>query len=370
MFGSRFSRNQGYKIRGVWVLIATLIFLMSGLLIYLSLPVPFQQYQQYRDQVARLSELEANFSQEVLQARYELFAYYDPIVNNLLEQKEVLDALNQIPDFVNVSDQQEIRNFLESRQASLEQKENLSEVFKARNALLKNSLRYLPFLIDQIDAKLSTIEPTESLDAGKLATLDNTLNQLIRNLLLFTATTDEALSNRLQNLLKNINQLQNTLEISEAELPLQLVQSHSNIIFNAKPLIEEVTTELLKPLGTSTAPIASTFESSYRLALVSKRAIRVFTYGWFLLLLAVGLLWIRRQKRKNQVTLSQSHQQLETMATALSQILNPQADSEAAKVESELVAYTNQDNSLGRLAKGILHLKAERQAPVSTVHQD
>ncbi|MEM9266542.1 MAG: DAHL domain-containing protein, partial [Cyanobacteria bacterium P01_F01_bin.13] len=243
-------------------------------------------------------------------------------------------------------------------------------VFKSRNALLKNSLRYLPFLSDQIDTTLRTLEPTETLNAEKLATLDKTLNQLIRNLLLFTATTDEALSNRLQNLLRTLSQLQNTLEISEAELPLQLVQSHSNIIFNAKPLIEEVTTELLKPLDTSMAAIAGTFESSYRLALLSKRAIRVFTYGWFLLLLTGGLLWIRRQKRRTQVTLSQSHKQLETMATALSQILNPQADLEATKAMSDLVAYTNQDNSLGRLAKSILQLKTERQEPASIAHQD
>ncbi|MEM7063897.1 MAG: DAHL domain-containing protein [Cyanobacteria bacterium P01_B01_bin.77] len=370
MFGARFSKNSGYKVRGTWILIATLIFLISGGLIYQSLPVPFQQYQQYRAQVARLSELEANFSQEVLRARYELFAYYDPIVNNLLEQEDVLNSLTTIPNFVNVGDQREIRNFLESRQASLEQKENLSEVFKARNALLKNSLRYLPFLSDQIDTKLSTLELAETLDAEQLAALDNTLNQLIRNLLLFTATTDEALSNKLQTLLRSLNQLQNTLEISEAELPLQLVQSHANIIFNAKPLIEEATTALLKPLDTSTALIASTFESSYRLALASTRVIRFLTYAWFLLLLIGGLLWIRYQKRKTQVTLSQSNRQLDIMATALSHILNPKEDPNAPEAVSALTAYINQENSLGRLAKGILQVKTDLQVPAPATHQD
>lgn len=370
MFGSRFSKNPGYKIRGVWVLIATFLFLISGLLIYVSLPVPFQQYQQYRDQVIRLSELEANFSQEVLRARYELFAYYDPIVNNLQEQEEVLNSLATIPSFVNLNDQREIRSFLESRQASLEQKENLSEVFKARNALLKNSLRYLPFLSDQIDTKLSTLEPTETLNADKLAALSNTLNQLIRNLLLFTTTTDETLSTKLQDLLRNLNQLQNTLEISEADLPLQLVQSHANVIFNAKPLIEEATAELLQPLDTSTAPIATAFESSYRLALASTRAYRFITYAWFLLLLLGGLLWLRHQKRKTQVTLSQSYSQLDTMATALSHILNPKEDPDAPKAVSALATYTTQENSLGRLAKGILQVKTDRQEPAPATHQD
>ncbi|MEM6255133.1 MAG: DAHL domain-containing protein [Cyanobacteria bacterium P01_D01_bin.156] len=371
MIGTRFSkRSSGYKIRGVWVLIATILLFISGLLIYKSLPVPFQQYQQYRNQVARLSELEANFSQEVLRARYELFAYYDPIVNNLVEQEAVLTSLNNIPNFVNVGDQREIRNFLESRQASLDQKENLSEVFKARNALLKNSLRYLPFLSDQIDTKLSALKPTETLDAAKLANLDNTLNQLIRNLLLFTATTDEGLSNELQTLLRTISQLQNTLEISETTLPLQLVQSHANVIFNAKPLIEEATSQLLQPLDTSTAPIASTFESSYRLALASTRAIRFFTYSWFLGLLVGGLLWIRYQKRNTQITLKQSDSQMETMATALSHILNPKADSETSEAMSKLMDYTAQETSLGRLAKGILQVKTAHQIPEAVAHQD
>lgn len=347
------------------MLIAILVFLISGLLIYKSLPVSFQQYKEYRDQVINLGELEANFYQEVLRARYELFAYYDPIVNNLEEQGEVLASLEKIPSFVNATDQREIRNFLENRQASLAQKENLSEVFKSRNALLKNSLRYLPFLSDQIDTKLSTLQPTETLDAGKLATLNNTLNQLIRNLLLFTATTDEALSTRLQDLLKSLSQLQNTLEISEAELPLQLVQSHSNIIFNAKPLIEEATAELLKPLDTYTPSISTTFESSYRLALATTRTFRFLTYGWFLMLLIGGILWIRYQRRKTQVTLSQSYQQVETMAAALSHILSSKEDSETPKVVSELVGYTTQENSLGRLAKSILQVQTDLQAPAA-----
>ncbi len=373
MVESRLSKKLRYQLRALGIVIVILILLISALLVYRGLPVSFQQYQQYRDEVIRLSELEANFSQEVLRARYELFAYYDPIVNNLEDQGEVLASLETIPGFVTASAQQEIRSFLESRQASLDQKENLSEVFKGRNALLKNSLRYLPFLTDQIDAKLSTLKPTETLDAGKLATLDNTLNQLIRNLLLFTATTDETLSTKLQNQLRTLSQLQNTLEIPETELPLQLVQSHANVIFNAKPLIEETTTQLLQPLDPSTEPIAGKFESSYQLALANTRIYRFLTYGWFLLLLLGGLLWLQYRQRQTQVTLSQSYSQVEIMATALSHILNPKSDPEAPKAVSELVAYTTQENSLGRLAKGILQVKTDRQEPTSqsaVAHQD
>ncbi len=370
MVQSRLFKKRWMQVLGV--VNAIFILLISGLLIYRSLPVSFQQYQQYRDKVIRLSELEANFYQEVLRARYELFAYYDPIVNNLVEQGEVLASLKTIPSFVKASDQQQIHSFLENRQASLEQKESVSEWFKARNALLKNSLRYLPFLSDQLDEKLQTPKLKEALDADKVAVLDNTLNQLIRNLLLFTTTTDEALSTRLQTLLQTLNQLQNTLEISEADLPLQLVQSHANIIYNAKPLIEDVTAQLLKPLDISTAPIASTLEASYRLALANTRVYRLLMYTWFLLLLIGGILWLQYQKRQTQVTLTQSYDQVETMATALNHILSPRQDAKTSWAVSDLANYANQKNSLGRLAKGILRVKTDFQ-PISQsapVHQD
>ncbi|MBE9067421.1 hypothetical protein IQ260_12215 [Leptolyngbya cf. ectocarpi LEGE 11479] len=359
MVVSRLSSRLGRQVRVIMVAIAATIVLISGLLIYKSLPVSFQEYKQYRDQVIQLNELEANFSQEVLKARYELFAYYDPIVNNLTAQGDTLAALRLIPSFVSAGDQQEIRTALETRQASLEQRENLSEWFKARNALLKNSLRYLPFLSDQIDEKLSDPKLVETLEAANVATLDNTLNQLIRNLLLFTATTDEGLSTQLQTLLASLNRLQNTLEVSEADLPLQLVQSHANVIFNAKPLIEEVTAQLLQPLDTSTAPIASTLEASYRLALANTRVYRFLMYAWFLMLLIGGILWLQHQKQKTQITLSKSYSQVETMAAALDHILSPRSENESSKVLSDLTAYTTQENSLGRLAKGILRVKTD-----------
>lgn len=375
MVRSRLSTMLGRQVRGGMVAISIIILLISGFLIYKSLPVSFQDYQQYRDQVIRLSKLEANFSQEVLKARYELFAHYDFIVDNLTEQNNILTSLEDIPQFVNTSNQQKIRSFLESRQASLEQKENLSEWFKSRNALLKNSLRYLPFLSDQLDTKLNAPKLSKALGTEKVAVLDDTLNQLIRNLLLFTTTSDEALFAKIRDLLRNLNQLQNTLEISEQDLPLQLVQSHANVIFKAKPLIEEVTNQLLKPLDTSTEPITSTFETSYQFALANTRIYRLLTYGWFMLLLIGGILWLQHQKRRTQVTLNQNYSQVETMATALNHILNPPPNPEPARAVSDLVSYTTQENSLGRLAKGILQVKTDLDLPRSTqvsptVHQD
>ena len=58
------------------------------------------------------------------------------------------------------------------------------------------------------------------------------------------------------------------------------------------------------------------------------------------------------------------------MATALSHILNPEEDPDAPKAVSALAAYTTQENSLGRLAKGILQVKTDRQEPAPATHQD
>ena len=102
----------------------------------------------------------------------------------------------------------------------------------------------------------------------------------------------------------------------------------------------------------------------------AQRTYRALAYGWFLLLVLGGLFWLQHQKRRTQVTLSQSYGQVETMAIALGHFLNPKAGSETPEAVSKLMSYTTQENSLGRLAKGILQLKTDHQEPVSSAHQD
>ena len=121
--------------------IALITVVLLGKLAYQSSATSFARYQAYQDNILALRELETNFNQEILKSRYELFASYDAIVQNLAAQDAIHAQLNTIPRFVGGQDRREIQRILEERRVALEQKDDLSEWFKSRNALLKNSLR-------------------------------------------------------------------------------------------------------------------------------------------------------------------------------------------------------------------------------------
>lgn len=345
------------SLRRLWLFVFIVIILSLSIgLIRQSLSIPFAQYQDYRDKIVRLQDLEANFSQEVLTARYELFSYYDPIVNNLAEQNEIQQQLKIIPAFVDMESQQTIQQILEARNIALGQKENLSEWFKSRNALLKNSLRYLPFLTDQLEGTFAGQQQLETLDPEQSAALGGVLNQLIRNLLLFNITVDDSLTLKLETLMQKLIQLESTLDFTEDEVPTQLFRSHANVIVKSKPLLEELTSQLIAPLEAQTEALDNTFENSYRSAVSTTKRYRFATYGWFILLLVLGNLWLLQRLRQSNPLLKRYQKKVDFMATALTKVLQSQSLSEAQMI-AKLEALAQRQDELGILAQGVAQVE-------------
>ncbi|MEO1561296.1 MAG: DAHL domain-containing protein, partial [Cyanobacteria bacterium J06632_19] len=226
--------------------------LLLFFLISKSFPANFEKYQQYRDSITKFREVDLTFNQELLKSRYELFADYDPLVRSIAKQKVIQQKLQKIPDFIPTQKRQEIELILKEIRTVIAKRENLSERFKSQNALLKNSLRYLPILTDKLSTKLDGEEETKVLQQNQSTALKNTLNALFRNLLLDNITVDKQLRENIDNLIGEFSQLQLQYELSEEEFPSQLVKAHTNVIVTTKPKIEELTTQLLQSLEQNT----------------------------------------------------------------------------------------------------------------------
>lgn len=203
-----------------------LILLSSVYLISKSLTLNFGQYQQYRSAIVELQEQDSIFNQEILKSRYELFADYDPLVRSLATQKTIAARLQDIPDLGFSDERQAIEPILSEIRTSLENRENLSERFKSRNALLKNSLRYLPLLTTKLEAKFEAQEQAQILTSEQISSLRTTLNSLIRNLLLYNVAAEEKLESDITALSQRLAQLDVQYELSEEQFPTEIVKSH------------------------------------------------------------------------------------------------------------------------------------------------
>ncbi|MDJ0796878.1 MAG: transposase [Calothrix sp. MO_167.B12] len=349
------SNNQKIIINGS-ILLALLI---SFFLISKSLYVDFNQYQQYYDAIGEFREVDLTFNRELLKSRYELFANYDPLVRSLAKKKAIQKKLQKIPNFVTHHEKQKIELILKEIRAVIAKKEDLHERFKTQNALLKNSLRYLPILTDNLEKKLDAKEQTIRLAQGQIDTLKNTLNSLIRNLLLYNIAVDKKLTLNIDNLMSKFSQLQLQYELTEDEFPSQLVKAHANVILTTKPKIEELTTQLLQSLEQNTKALEATVESSYQQAAVIVNQYRLLTCGWFLMLLILVNYLLIKRKRWVDPEFSKYKKQVGEIAAALEGMSTSVNSSSDAEEATGLVNLWEREDELGQLARGVREIATQ-----------
>lgn len=292
--------------RSHWQLLVTLIGL-GGLIFTIakSREIDLDRHQQYRDTIAQLQQKESDLNQIVLNARYELYVSYDPLVENLNSQKQIQQQLENIPNFLGRKERQEIQELLKERETLLTQKESLSEWFKSQNSLLKNSLRYLPLLASQLEEKVTNERETTSLEGtpsnSSLTSLRIIFNDLLRNLLLYNITTNENLEPAIKQQIVQLSQLNEQDKISDREFPIQLAVSHANIILTQKPQVEELTSQLLISAPQQTLDLANLYKISYQKARHSVDTYRFLRAGlFFILLIWIDYLFLDRFSRFRQ----------------------------------------------------------------------
>ena len=334
--------NQFAKTGLIVAAIAILIFLLAK-----SMSINFSQYEKYRESLFHLEEQESVFSQDILRARYELFSSYDSLVYNLNTQTQLQQQLQNIPSFVTKKRREEINEILAERQIKLEQKVEFTERFKTQNALLKNSLRYLPRLARDLSAQAEKQE--------NLTELRITFNDMLRRVLLYNIGNNQSLVPQIKERIDELSQLREENEITTQEFPVNLAISHANIVLNEKPQIDNLTNQLLLPLNKYTKNLENIYDRSYQQSIAKVNNYRLAAFGWFLaLLIIVNYLVIKR--------LTQSQSQNTTYKSHLGKIQSATSCLAQDTFNSEMLADTCQRrDEWGDLAREFQHMAREMQ---------
>lgn len=251
-------------------------------------------YQAYHNIILQLESTEAKLNQEILRDRYELFFSYDFLVQSISQQKFLHYQLQSIPSFVQGEFKQEILNHLKLQKKLMEQKEARLETFKSKNSALKNSLRYLPFLIEKASPEFQKQSQFKMLEAP--------LNHLLYDLLLYNLTPDEELKVKIEGQIQNLHTLQQESSTLEIEFPLKLAITHAEIILQYKPVVDQLTNQLLNiSLSDVDRDLEKVYIQSYKTALTKINLYRFLTYIWFLLgILIGGYQFIKNLTKSNQ----------------------------------------------------------------------
>ncbi|MCF6337796.1 MAG: response regulator [Gammaproteobacteria bacterium] len=236
------------------------------------------KHNQVVSHANQFKRVDAILNQHILEIRQGLLPYYDSTVNNMLELEEHLDATAVIAMQLYPVFPTRIAQHLQATTQALAQKRELLENFKSSNAVLRNSLRYLPIAITQFNARFP---PGPRVDK-----LKQTLNTLLRDTLVSNLNSDVPFN---PALMTRSTELKTILarHAPERQQELDVLLAHVRIVLdNKKQTDEQVQLLLNLPTAQNMDALLTAYGVEYNKIIQNADTWRLALYGLSILLLA------------------------------------------------------------------------------------
>ncbi len=235
-------------------------YLLPGVLLVLvilwvkSLTIDVDRHNQYLAHLRQIQTLDARINQNVLQVRDGLLNNYDPIVNDLARLKQLQTNLQQMPSFIDEQSYQELDRLLQKHIYIWQQKEESILRFQSQNAVLINSLTYFPIAINDVVTK-DTTDPA----------LANRLNTLLRDILLFNLSTNNTLVSQIGS---EISQILADFTAKTEGTAIKMVLAHARIVLDRRALVNNsIAIVMESPTAQSSESLAQAYNRRYQQAI-------------------------------------------------------------------------------------------------------
>lgn len=210
--------------------------LLASILVFLYIKSSNDQaasYTQSRDLIRQLQQLNAQWDSEVLKARIAITHNYDPLVTPLTKMTQLWAELEAHDSYHNPED---LRAWQASQQAyreAIQEKARRVDQFKSHNAVLRNSLAFLPTAEDDIQAQFNQVNGPAKLQLQSVAT--DTYDLLLSSMEFAQITSDERAADILVGLGKlNVNK---ELLPSAFQAPVDILSNHIELILREQPVV-------------------------------------------------------------------------------------------------------------------------------------
>ncbi len=193
-----------------------------------------QAHSRAMESLQLMKEADATLMQDVLRARFNLLPSYDPIMREVASMKRLQREFWDAADSAYGDDRQKFAPQAEAVAAAIAAKGKLIEEFKSRNAILKNSLSYLPVASRRMSQRIEG-DP----EVARLIGIENP----IRKLLLYDLTNDARYIPIIRHALKSLAALdkQRTPALSDTAL----LTAHAETILQQREALSRLVTDLI-----------------------------------------------------------------------------------------------------------------------------
>jgi signal transduction histidine kinase len=277
--------------------------------------------ERYGQALRTLLALDFRLSAEVLKARGGVVGHYDAIVQTQAARKRLHRLLAVPPEFFPEPVRRELRAEIASAESMRETVERLVERFKRENAVLRNSLRYMPVLSAEIDPRYA--------------------GSLVQDALLMQTWDDTGIATRIDASLATLQAaLSQTADEQRGSVAALL--THARVARERTPLVNALTRQIIALSGAQrTQAITAHFEHDMRL--MTRRGDRdanlVFALALVSLLLSAASIIARLRSSADA-----QRQTSAQLVTALGSLRQEQAKQlELSELKTRFVAMTSHE---------------------------
>ncbi|ETW96462.1 MAG: hypothetical protein ETSY1_26505 [Candidatus Entotheonella factor] len=241
--------------------------------------VNWDHHTTYASAALRMQGVNADLNKNILKVRYRLLEYYDVLVSQFRQIKNLQTTLSDIPPAIDEPGQAEISQPLEILTVLIKEKEEVLESFKAQNAVLKNSVRYLPVAMDESG------EDIENTD------LKQRLANLIRDTLHYNRDADRQLGRRIQSQLQVFSSQRDSMPPSPEREVMDQILAHVRTVFTQTPFVNTLTDTLTwMPLGQWSNALDQAYQRHHGRLVETTKQYRLYMYLASGAALVLGLL--------------------------------------------------------------------------------
>ena len=220
-------------------LLGAVALLLASTLLFLYIKSNSNQtstYAESRDLIGRIKQLNAQWETEILKARITINHNYDPLVTPLIEMTQLWERFDTLESNHGRNDSPIWRASHETYLTAVQEKTRLVEQFKSHNAVLRNSLAFLPTAEDDIQEQLARLVDGDKLQLQYIAT--DTYDLLLSSLEFAQVTSDD----RAADILVGLNKLGvNKLRLPEQfHSPIDILSNHISLILREQPVVNRL----------------------------------------------------------------------------------------------------------------------------------
>ncbi|MEO5784554.1 MAG: DAHL domain-containing protein [Casimicrobiaceae bacterium] len=302
-----------------------------------------------------LKQLDAEWNVDVLKSRMEINKNYDPLTSPL---PALVELQRKLGSHARAIRQPETGGAYGELTRVVDHKVDLVDQFKTENAILKNSLRYVPTAVDELSAQLRAARPDAPL-VRSLNDLDTRANQILNEVLKYNLLPDAATADSIEAMLAAIERRRAAYPEHIGDSVVNLV-SHTRIILRQRVVENDLLNALsVVPMTQAIDRLGEVFDRDFQAALAQSNQYRdyLLVYSGLLLMLLgyIGsrlfasyrvIARVNRELRQANETLER---RVRERTAELSKAVNDLKESEAQLVQSEKMA------SLGQMVASIAH---------------